>query len=639
MKQMIRRRLCVVILTAMLFSLFINYYVQTLNARNDMYHDAQDKFWQVGQILDQNGKEAEKEKENLKERCFIRAKAIAYIIKDRPEVEGNQEEIAKITGLLQVDEVHLFDTEGNLYAGSEPKYFGLNFSSGEQMKFFLPMLEDYSLQMCQDITPNTAEGKLMQYAAIWREDHKGIVQVGLEPTTVLESLEKTELSYVFSLVTSEKDSTIYAIDPESLLILGSTDDDLVGRQVQDIGIRPDQLGITDEVERMTVNREECYGVFAQRQSVILGITMSEAALYQKVNRSTWLVALYLTGISLIMIAFISNYIDRYVVEGISSIHDKLARITKGNLDTRVAVDSTPEFGQLSSQINQMVESLLDTTNKISHILEMTKIPMGVYEYNRDMKRVMATSRLAEILMLGQEDAGMLLSDHILFEKKLEQIRRHPLDQESGVYELQGNATRFIRIEAFERGHSTLGMIVDVTDDILEKRKIKQERDVDLLTGLYSRRAFYRELERLFDKPQTLGHAMMLMADADKLKQVNDRYGHENGDRYLASIADILKSCSWDKVIAARLSGDEFALFLYGATSREGLAECVDRMLGAMRESQMELDGHIFIPVRFSAGYTFYPEEGTDTAVLLRKADEAMYEAKKRRAADGGRGEG
>ena len=95
MKKMIRKRLCIVILTAMLFSLFINYYVQTLNARNDMYRDAQDKFWQVGQILDQNGREAEKEKENLKERCFIRAKAIAYIIQDRPEVVGNQEDCSR----------------------------------------------------------------------------------------------------------------------------------------------------------------------------------------------------------------------------------------------------------------------------------------------------------------------------------------------------------------------------------------------------------------------------------------------------------------------------------------------------------------------------------------------------------------
>ena len=170
MKQIIRKRLCIVILTAMLTTLLINYYIEIHNAQNEMYTRAQEMFWQVGQILDQNEKEAEKERENLKEQCFIRAKAIAYILQDRPQVTGDQQEMEKIARLLQVDEFHLFDTKGNLYAGSEPKYFGLNFNSGQQMQFFLPMLENYDLQMCQDITPNTAEGKLMQYAAVWRED-------------------------------------------------------------------------------------------------------------------------------------------------------------------------------------------------------------------------------------------------------------------------------------------------------------------------------------------------------------------------------------------------------------------------------------------------------------------------------------
>lgn len=92
---MIRKRLSIVILTVMLFSLFINYFLQTGNARTTMYQNAQDKFWQVGQILDQNERETEKERENLEEQCFIRAKAIAYIIQDRPEIIGNQEEIEK----------------------------------------------------------------------------------------------------------------------------------------------------------------------------------------------------------------------------------------------------------------------------------------------------------------------------------------------------------------------------------------------------------------------------------------------------------------------------------------------------------------------------------------------------------------
>ena len=54
----------------------------------------------------------------------------------------------KIASLLQVDELHLFDMEGRLYAGSEPKYYDYTFRSGEQMQFFLPMLDDVDLQLC-----------------------------------------------------------------------------------------------------------------------------------------------------------------------------------------------------------------------------------------------------------------------------------------------------------------------------------------------------------------------------------------------------------------------------------------------------------------------------------------------------------
>lgn len=630
MKQMIRKRLSIVILTVMLVSLIINYFLQTSNARTTMYQNAQDRFWQVGQILDQNEKETQKERENLKEQCFIRAKAIAYIIQDRPQIIGNQEEIAKIRQLLQVDEFHLFDTEGNLYAGSEPKYFGYNFRSGEQMQFFLPMLDDYGLQLCQDITPNTAEGKLMQYAAVWREDKKGIVQVGLEPTTVLESMKKTELSYIFSLVTSEKDVTIYAVDPDSNIILGSTDDSLLGKRIEDIGLRPDQLGITDRVIKGMVNQQKSYSVFFQRPSLILGLSKSEEALYQEVNRSTMLLSLYLLVISLIMIAFISNYIDRYILDGISAIHGKLEKITGGNLDTRVEVDSTPEFTQLSSQLNQMVKSLLDTTNKISHILEMARIPLGVYEYNQDMKRIMATSRLAEILKLNGQEAEELFSDYTLFEEKMKQICSHPLEQEKGVYKLKGEDIQFVKIETFVRGHSKLGMIVDVTDDILEKKRIERERDIDLLTGLYSRRAFYSQIEKLFTNPQYLGYAVMIMADADNLKQVNDNYGHEKGDKYLAAIAGILESGSWEKRIAARLGGDEFALFLYGGSSEEVLKEAVDSIFKTMETCQLELDGHVQIQVSFSAGCAFYPKDGTSYSGLLKKADTIMYEVKKSR---------
>lgn len=101
---------------------------------------------------------------SLKDDYIVRAKAVAYIIDAKPEAEKDVDELRKITNLMSVDEVHLFDKDGTVYSGSVPKYYGYNFDSGEQIEYFKPMLTDKTLTMCQDVTPNTSEGKEMMYA-------------------------------------------------------------------------------------------------------------------------------------------------------------------------------------------------------------------------------------------------------------------------------------------------------------------------------------------------------------------------------------------------------------------------------------------------------------------------------------------
>lgn len=630
MKQMIRKRLAAVILTLTFITLLSNYFLQLHNSRTDMYRGSMDKFLQIEQILESNEQDTARIKHQLEQDCFIRAKAAAYIIQNHPEVIQDQQEMTKIANLLQVDEFHLFDTEGNLYAGSQPKYFGLNFNSGEQMRFFLPMLKDRTLELCQEITPNTAEQKLMQYAAVWREDGQGIVQIGLEPTRVLEAMKKNELSYIFSRVTAESGSSIYAVDPESGVILGSTDEELVGKNIDVTGLTDEQIRIQGRGFRAEVGGVKSYCVFSPYDSLILGITRPMAQIDHEVNRSTVMVAAYLLFVALLMIVSISRYIDRYIVDVISAVNEKLVRITEGDLDTTVEEESTPEFAKLSSKINLMVRSLLDNTNKLSKILEVAQVPIGVYEYSQGMKRVMVTGRVAEILRLTDEEAKRLFSDHALFEEWLSSLCKHPLDEEKGVYILPGEPAGYVRLENYFQERSILGMVVDVTEDITERRRIERERDVDLLTGLLSRRAFYRRMDKLFRVPGQLGCGMMVMADADNLKRVNDRYGHENGDRYLRGIADSLKSCAAKKRVIARLSGDEFALFFYGAPDRKTLEREADALRNSVAARTVELTDGTKIPVRFSVGCAFYPEDGENYSELLKCADAAMYQAKKQK---------
>ena len=152
---------------------------------------------------------------SLKDDYIVRAKAVSYIIDAKPEVERDVEELQKIADLMAVDEIHLFDENGYIYSGSVPKYFGYNFDSGEQMAYFKPMLTDKSLTMCQDVTPNTSEGKEMMYAITWNEDGTRLVQVGISPKRLLEETKQNEISTVVASMPFYKGIEIFVADAKT----------------------------------------------------------------------------------------------------------------------------------------------------------------------------------------------------------------------------------------------------------------------------------------------------------------------------------------------------------------------------------------------------------------------------------------
>lgn len=169
--------------------------------------------------------------------------------------------------------------------------------------------------------------------------------------------------------------------------------------------------------------------------------------------------------------------------------------------------------------------------------------------------------------------------------------------------------------------------------VLEHEAIQREMArlarTDPLTGLMNRRAFLEELTRHIDRldreelPGTL-----LFTDIDKFKPLNDRLGHEAGDRALCAVAGVLRDACRPTDLVARLGGDEFAIWLNGA----------DHMTAAERAEALRIDGprklmeiagldgpaltlSIGIATRRAGG-------GEDIEALMRRADAAMYEVKR-----------
>lgn len=194
--------------------------IQIFGTRQMERQNADQIFVQMEQLLQENSQELAQVREEYNAECLNDARTVAYILQHNPAAYANVEELKRIAANVGVDEIHIFNRSGVIVQGTHPEYYGYSFDSGEQMGFFKPLLTDYSLELVQDITPNTAEGKLVQYSALWSEDREFILEIGMYPARVLRATEKNELSYIFSLLRTGADYNLYAVEPDTGLVVG-----------------------------------------------------------------------------------------------------------------------------------------------------------------------------------------------------------------------------------------------------------------------------------------------------------------------------------------------------------------------------------------------------------------------------------
>ncbi len=154
--------------------------------------------------------------------------------------------------------------------------------------------------------------------------------------------------------------------------------------------------------------------------------------------------------------------------------------------------------------------------------------------------------------------------------------------------------------------------------------LRRQATTDDLTGLPNRRAFYSHVQAQLG---TAPAAAMLLLDLDKFKEVNDSLGHQVGDQLLVDVGVRLSAQLRDGDLLARLGGDEFAVLLVGADRLQAMG--VARKIHAALTEPFPL-GDIMLATAASIGIALAPEHGTDLSLLLRRADIAMYKAKRTR---------
>lgn len=167
-----------------------------------------------------------------------------------------------------------------------------------------------------------------------------------------------------------------------------------------------------------------------------------------------------------------------------------------------------------------------------------------------------------------------------------------------------------------------GTIMDIGDRKRLEARLHELATVDGLTGLFNRRHGQEWLDAALNTADRVGHCLGLaLLDIDHFKQVNDRFGHDVGDRILRDLSALLKNRIRRTDAAARWGGEEFAVLLPD-TGRAGTLRFAEELLVAIR-SITTPDGQ---PITASLGAVTY-RSGESSSELIKRADRLMYRAK------------
>jgi diguanylate cyclase (GGDEF)-like protein/putative nucleotidyltransferase with HDIG domain len=161
---------------------------------------------------------------------------------------------------------------------------------------------------------------------------------------------------------------------------------------------------------------------------------------------------------------------------------------------------------------------------------------------------------------------------------------------------------------------------------------QHESHTDPLTGLANRRSLSRQVEGgLALTAKARASASVVVLDLDRLKEINDTYGHEAGDRALRAVGSVLRSTVRQSDVCARFAGDEFVVVLWDCTAAHEVRR-VHEMQSAVAMFPFEPRPGVLVSLSISAGAARFPADGGTFEELLAVADERMYRDKAARRA-------
>jgi len=352
MKKMFTKRLASYMIIALVVTILFIFVLQTIVAQNNNSLSAIEKLEFVKEKLLSNDKEIEKLTNSLSENNLAKTRAFADLLAADKTILGNDQKLLAICEDLMVNELHVIDEKGIITHSTISAYVGFDMNSGAQSAAFMVIIKDPSIELVQEPQKNVIEGTVIQYIGVARTDAKGLVQVGIRPEILEETLANTEIDVVLRDIDFGNNGYVYAIDVATGTILAHPNSELIGIPATDVG-----LSMQTGNGKAKVSGTSGYFTAEEYDGMIIGTFLPASEYYQTRTNQTLVVSISMFLIFSVLLIVINKTVDTKIVMGINNLATSMKKIAAGDLNVVVQERSNPEFIQLSEDINTMVESI------------------------------------------------------------------------------------------------------------------------------------------------------------------------------------------------------------------------------------------------------------------------------------------
>ncbi|MFA6928731.1 MAG: SpoIIE family protein phosphatase [Lentisphaeria bacterium] len=286
--------------------------------------------------------------------ALVKARVLAGQIKNAPELLNSSAKLEHIRTLLDVDELHVSDSKGILIASIPAEYQGYDMASARQSAAFLPALTDPDFALVQSPQRKGINQEMFQYAGVARQDIPGIVQIGYHPRRLIEAARLADIRNIASSFRVGNHGSIIICKDNQIISYGSYEfskTDLLAARINQENLLRRKIFNTRIGDRDFLGVMEPYHDYR-----IIGILPKNEMYLSRNSVIGVLIAVDLLLFTLVFV-LVSLLVQQIVINGIYKVNSSLERITCGDLEEKVKVNSTQEFQALSEGINATVAAL------------------------------------------------------------------------------------------------------------------------------------------------------------------------------------------------------------------------------------------------------------------------------------------